>query len=88
MASNNLKRWLVAVLTGTMMLGIAGCSTSLEHSSSSEYIQMLDQGRLAGSGMPDDADKGPTLHGKRNIIQRFVLERRSGAVDMFQVFDL
>lgn len=47
MASNNLKRWLVAVLTGTMMLGIAGCSTSLEHSSSSEYLKPEDAVNIA-----------------------------------------
>lgn len=42
MASNNIKRWLVAALTGTMLLGSAGCSASSDHKSTSEYIKPED----------------------------------------------
>lgn len=42
MASNNIKRWLVVALTGTMLLGSAGCSASSDHKSTSEYIKPED----------------------------------------------
>ena len=47
MASNNLKRWLAIALTGSLMLGIGGWSTSSEHKSSAEYIKPEDAVNIA-----------------------------------------
>ena len=53
-----------------------------------QAVQMLDERRFAGAGVPDDAEELPLFHGEAHVLDGIVLKRRSGAVGMREVSDL
>ena len=51
-------------------------------------VEMLNQRGLTRSGVADQRDKFAAFDREIDVVQRLVLKRRAGAVDMGQVFDL
>ena len=53
-----------------------------------QTVQVLHQGRLAGTGVADDAHKLAPLHRKGHFVQRLMLKGGTGRISMSEAFHL